>query len=285
MALVTRKNMSALSAISTLLQNPQVYNQALNTAAYLGRQIGSAIGTRPNTLTLPNVPQMSGGPMFRPSGRIGRSSRTRGSRRRKSRRVGDRAVTNVISGSNPRPGVSLKPRLTFTFVYTLTSNAGGACNLSVWLGYKNTAFSTDLQSISGTQYKNLATLYQWQTLHKVWVEFIPQTAYTNTGIVASAIYPDPTVVPNASALQTVIEKETSAMSDVKEPHCYVWVPTDQQQREAKEASDASTYYTTATALGRDYAPATIGFYAATNIASATVGFLKVTIDMTFSGLL
>jgi len=119
-------------------------------------------------------------------------------------------------------------------------------------------------------------------MHGIKVRFIPYVAYTASGIISTCFQPDPTSVPSFTLTQHVVEKEVFGSSDIKESHSWAWRPQDDQQREAKQSSDASAV---SGAALRDYSPGYIGLAAFTNIVSLPLGNLSVEIDVTFSGML
>lgn len=201
-------------------------------------------------------------------------------RKRRSRRK-----VRQMSLSNNRAIAEFSPRMTLTFVVPLTTaTTTGIINTNLWLGSSNTASSNSLGSLS-TQYSSLAASFYWQTLHKVRVEYVPLAAFTVSGTAGSAFWPDPTTPTTVlTTNQAIAEKPFGIFADVKSPHSWVWSPTNEQEREAKEVSTAGGV--TGPGL-RNFAPGLLCFTAITNATgSATlVGNMIITVDLTFTGMI
>jgi len=206
----------------------------------------------------------------------------------KKRKKKNKNRTQVGYGSGlsiPGTGVAYKPRFTFKFIVPMTTaTTTGNFLTNFWLGNANTVSSNSMSSISTTQYTNIVKPFYWQTIHKLNVEFIPLAAYTVGGTAGSAYWPDPTSPSTTlTTNQAIIEKPFGVVSDVKECHMWNWLPSNEQDREAKEISDASAV--TGAPL-RDYAPGLICLTVLTNATGGAtlVGNFVITVDMTLSGL-
>lgn len=274
MALISKKAIQGLGVLSNLMRNPQSRNMLLSGASYAGRQLGEYLNTPrsfPSTGRIPGGIKLSSQPPLRKKkkARQGRANLLNSGRTYMS--------TAVNKVSRPH---TFHPRMTFTFIASPTCTAGGNVTETFWVGNANTALTYSMKAVSA-QYGNIAAIYNWQTIHCVTVTFQPAVAYTAAGQVALAIYQDPTVGPALTNLQNVMEKESAVMTDIKEACSLRWVPSDEQQREAKQVASATGL---SGAILRDYAPAIIGIFVTSNLVSVPIGNVIVEIDLTFSGL-
>jgi len=280
MTLSIRNTKQAFSLLDNILNNPRAYQNALAVAHSAGKQVANYLGGNP-ALSFPTTSPIPNNMVLSQITKNSSRQSKRGRGRRSSRKSANQGLNPSKIGNTlvPRP-VAYRPRITFTFILTPTSSAGGAVSQHFWPGYKNTGITYSMQSQS-SQYQQMAAIFNYQTLHSIRAEFQPIATYTTSGTVALSIYEDPTTTPALSSLQNVMQKDSAVMADIKERCCLCWKPTDEQQKETKECADASGL---TGGILRNFAPCILGIYVTSNLVSAAVGNIIVEVDLTFTGL-
>lgn len=261
-------------AASALMANPHVYNQMMNLASSAGRAVGGqAYQLAFPTAIQPTAPRM--GPLSRPP-------RVRARRRRVRNAPRVRVSRGVGRGNIARDSL----RNTFSFLVPVTTaGVTGIATGQFWLGFANTAATLGSMGSISTQFASIALVYQWMNFNSVRVRWTPEVAYTSAGTVAIGLNVDPTSPATVyPSLQSVLQKNVSYSTDIKEPREFFWIPENEQERESKELNNATG------AVGgvlRNFAPGTILVYASSTLtAGATLlGYVEITADVTLNGLI